>query len=301
MLRALIVSVFVGLVGSVLVAATAAASPDPQAEQPRVMRPEVPELAAGKPFDTTGWTRLGQVVLSGQQTSATVRLKMPKTAVGRLALVVDGELDLSSVTVGGGGRGGGRVMRGARHHFWASAPAKEIDLPRAEKRLRTVSVSYALAKAATVTLTVYGRATATAGASASTSAMKSDEPTATLVSLDSKAPAADTGISARQGWTLLGVQTVDGTRDTDVIKVSGETQSFDRLALVVSGGDLELRALKLRFDGGKTADLGSTYYFRGDDRSRIMSLPAGAMVTLVQLKYGSERGAGKTRVEVWAR
>lgn len=313
MLRAMVVSVFVGLIGSVLVAVTAAASPDPQAEQPRVVRPEVPDLAAGTPFDATGWTQLGQVVLSGRQTSATVRVTMPKGAtkgatkgaIDQLALVVSGgDVDVASASVVSGGRGGARVLRGAQHHFWASAPAKEIDLPRAEKRLRSVTVSYKLSEAATVTLTVYGRdkaRAAAAGARAGGTAMKSDEPAPAMVSLDSKAPAADTGISTRRGWTRLGVQTVDGKRDTDVIKVSGDTQSFDRLALVVSGGDLELQALKLRFDGGKTADLGSKYYFRGDDRSRIVSLPSGSVVKLIQLKYGSDRGGGKTKVEVWAR
>lgn len=293
MLRATLVSVFMG---SVLVTGTALASPDPQAEQARVVRPEVPDLATAKPFDPAGWTKLGQLVLTGRDTSATVKLKVPKAAIDQLALVADGELDLSSVTVGASGS---RVMRGAQHHFWASAPFKQIDLPRADKRLRTVTVMYKLPKAAAVTLTVYGRDKATA--SASTTSIKADEASAQMIDLGNEAPAAETGISTRAGWTLLGTQTVDGSHDSDVIKVGGETQAFDRLALVVTGGDLELHALKLRFDGGTTADLGTQYYFRGDARSRILTLPAGAIVKLVQLKYGSDRGHGKTKVEVWAR
>jgi len=293
MLRATVVSM---VMGSVLVAGTAFASPDPQAEQARVAKPEVPSLTTAKPFDPAGWTKLGQMVLTGRDTSATVKLKVPKAAIDQLALVADGELDLSSVTVGASGS---RTMRGAQHHFWASAPAKQLDLPRAEKRLRSLTVSYKLPKAATVTLTVYGRDKATAPAS--TTSIKSDEAPAQMIDLGNAEPAADTGISTRSGWTLLGTQTVDGSHDSDVIKVGGDSQAFDRLAIVVTGGDLELHALKLRFDGGKTADLGSQYYFRGDVRSKIMTLPTGSIVKLVQLKYGSDRGHGKTQVQVWAR
>ena len=103
---------------------------------------------------------------------------------------------------------------------------------------------------------------------------------------------------------MLGAQTVDGRDDSDTVRVPKDVIGmFDRIAIVVTGGDLELSALKLRFAGGSTADIDHHYYFRGSDRSRIVSVPGGegSVVRVIQLRYGKDRGGGKTRVELWAR
>jgi hypothetical protein len=263
--------------------------------------PSVPDVVTADAFDPTGWTKLGEIVLQGQDRSALVTLSPTKANIDQLTFVVAGNLDLSSVTVVTAGNK--RIVRGAQHHFWASSPTKQIELTGNKRALRSLAVKYALAKAARATLIVYGRDSTSSPAA--TTAIKSDEAPSETVHLGSETRSTGPAINARSGWTLIGTKSVDGKNDTDAIGVTRDDSAlFSQLAIVVTGGDLELKDMRLRFAGGQSADIDTRYYFRGESRSRVLSLPGGktgTVVRTVQLRYGADRGNGKTRVQVWAR
>lgn len=280
-----------------VVVAIAFAAPA-RADGPKIAdtaKPAAADVVGSSSFDAKGWTRLGQVVLSGRHGQAKVTLRATRGAIDQLALIADSELDITGVTVIGAG---GKAIHGTRQHVWATARFTQVDLPGTTRRVRAAAVTYRLLRAATATLTVYGRNRARAAGATIARTRKPDEQT-TRTNHGQAAP-AELGISSRTGWTLLGGQAVERTHDRGVIVVN-DTAAFAQLAVVVTGGDLELSGLRLRFAGGTTADLGTKYFFRGSDRSRVMTLPTGATVKRVQLQYGPDRGHGTTRVEVWAR
>jgi hypothetical protein len=263
----------------------------------------------GPASDPAGWTQIGQAVLTGEKSTATIALRSGKAKFEQLALVVNGgDLDVSGVTVVT--PGGSRIVRSVKHRFGPEATSARIDLGSGDRAVKTIVVAYDLAPDATATLTVYGRDRASAaarrsGGAPSSAGANKTEVAAKMVSLAAKSSGKATGVSRSSGWTLLGTRTVDGKNDADVIRAAADdTGLYSQLAIVVTGGDLELKAMKLRFDGGRSADLDTRYYFRGDEHTKLVTLPAGGSgttVRMVQLKYGADKGAGKTRVEIWAR
>ena len=281
----------------VVLGSPAFASPD----DPPASAPSVPDLVTADAFDPSGWTKLGEASLKGGDTSAFVPLARTRVKIDQLTFVVDGNIDLSSVTIMTSG--GKRIVKGAQHHFWASAPTKQIELTGNKRVLRSLGVQFALAKASRATLVVYGRNAA--NAPAATTAIKTDEAPTGTIKLASETRSTGPSITARDGWTLIGTLSVDGKNDADALRVTSDDSGlFTQLAIVVTGGDLELKDMRLRFAGGKSADIDTRYYFRGDDRSRVMTLPGGASGTvlrIVQLRYGADRGGGKTKVQLWAR
>jgi hypothetical protein len=288
-------SLAVGIVA--ILGSSALASPD----DPPASAPSVPDLVSADAFDPSGWTRLGDAVLKGGDRSALVTLASTTGTIDQLTFVVDGNVDLSSVTVITAG--GKRLIKGSQHRFWASSPTKQIDLTGNKRALRALAVKFALAKAARATLVVYGRDGS--NAPAATTSIKTDEAPTTMIKLASETRTTGPSITARDGWTLIGSLSVDGKNDADAVRVARDDSAlFSQLAIVVVGGDLELKDMRLRFAGGTSADIDTRYYFRGDDRSRIMTLPGGAsgsVLRIVQLRYGAERGGGKTKVQLWAR
>jgi hypothetical protein len=263
-----------------------------------------PAVVSGQSFDAAGWTSLGRKTLTGAKRRDVVTLSGGTATLDQLTLVVDGDLDVSRITVVTAG--GKRIVRRLEHRFRASAKSRQIELTGNDRALRSVQVVYDLGKAETATLTVYGRASASARTAASTVATtKRDEaPLGRTVERGADTTATRPAFSPRQGWTLLGAQTVDGRDDSDTVRVPNDAIGmFDQIGILVTGGDLELSALKLRFAGGSTAEIDHRYYFRGSERTRIIKVPGGegSVVRMIQLRYGKDRGAGKTRIELWAR
>lgn len=112
----------------------------------------------------------------------------------------------------------------------------------------------------------------------------------------------------RQGWVLLGEQTVSGNQDHDEVYVGRRQGRFSRVLLVVEDGDIELHDILITFTNGRSWSPRMRHYFRENQRSRTMILPnAPRSLRSVRLHYGNadERGRwrnrGRARVEVWAR
>ena len=286
-----------------LAAAAALAAPavgqDAPGDRPAVA--DVPALVSARGWDSTGWTKLGTVTLSGSRTNELIGLR--GGAYDQLMLYVDGDLELSAITVVLSG--GDRVVRGVKHRFWASGRTRQIELPGNKRTLRSLSVLYEMPAGTQAKLEIFGRKSSTIAPATTAVAGRTEQAPGFVTTAAAEPPTSAPAISERQGWTLLGAQTVDVKRDADTIRVpQGAAGMFDQIAIVATGGDLELSDLKLRFAGGQTAEVETRYYLRGDERTKVITLPGagdGRVLRVIQLRYGSERGGGKTRVAVWAR
>src|SRR6476620_4789220 len=71
------------------------------------------------------------------------------------------------------------------------------------------------------------------------------------------------------GWTLLGTQEVAGKRDRDSITVGKQEGKFDKIAIVVTDSDVELKDLTVVFaNGDKWTPGGLKHVFKEGQRSR---------------------------------
>ncbi len=103
------------------------------------------------------------------------------------------------------------------------------------------------------------------------------------------------------GWTLLGMQTVDGRTDRDVIQVSKRAR-WDKLTLVVEDSDLELLDLDVEFANGERWSPKLNYKFYEGQRSRAIDLPGDDRhIAKITLLYRNTPGGGRARVEVYAK
>jgi hypothetical protein len=121
------------------------------------------------------------------------------------------------------------------------------------------------------------------------------------------------------GWTLLGEETVQGRRDTDVIKVGRREGRFTSLMLVVLDDDLQMLGMTVEFGNGKTFSPKLNHYFAENTRSREIDLPGESRgIKEITLTYGEfgrardhrkgKRGKrarrhdfDKARVQVWGK
>ncbi len=117
------------------------------------------------------------------------------------------------------------------------------------------------------------------------------------------------------GWVLLGEQTVDGPRDTDVIKVGRKEGRFEKLTMVVLDDDLSLASMKIILGDGETLTPAVRQVFQQGARTRAIDLPGDARgIASIELTYGNietrdhrgkarawrgVRDNGKARVQVW--
>ncbi|MEZ5924754.1 MAG: hypothetical protein R3D57_10275 [Hyphomicrobiaceae bacterium] len=104
-------------------------------------------------------------------------------------------------------------------------------------------------------------------------------------------------------WQLLGEESVDSRHDRDVIKVGRQEGRFSALVLRVSGGDVNLRELRVTYANGR------------DDVFRLRTqLPDGSETEAIDLKGDdrairqvelvydtNRRGRGRATVQVWGR
>src|SRR6185503_1104165 len=145
-----------------------------------------------------------------------------------------------------------RIVRGVQHRFWASGRTRQIELPGNKRTLRSLSVLYEMPASTTAKLEVFGRRSASIAPATTAVAGRNEQAAGFVSTASAEPPATGPEISERQGWTLLGAKTVDGKRDADAIRVpTGVAGLFDQIAIVATGGDLELQDLKLRFAGGQ--------------------------------------------------
>jgi hypothetical protein len=105
------------------------------------------------------------------------------------------------------------------------------------------------------------------------------------------------------GWTLLGTQEVAGKRDRDTIMVGKNEGKFDKLTLVVTDSDVELKDLTVVFaNGDKWSPGGLKHSFKEGQRSRAIDLPGNdRAIQKIELTYANTPGGGRAKVSVYAK
>lgn len=105
------------------------------------------------------------------------------------------------------------------------------------------------------------------------------------------------------GWDLLGTQEVAGKRDRDVIQVGRREGKFDKLMLVVTDSDVELKDLTVVFaNGERWSPGGLKHVFREGQRSRAIDLPGNnRVIQKIELVYSNTWGGGRAKVSVYGK
>ncbi len=107
------------------------------------------------------------------------------------------------------------------------------------------------------------------------------------------------GQEARENWELLGKQSVGFRVDHDVISVGRREGRFEKIALEVDGGDVEIRDLKVFFMRGPPQDVRVRQFIRSGQRTPPIDLAGGDRgIDRIELTYRS--GArGRASVAVY--
>ena len=107
----------------------------------------------------------------------------------------------------------------------------------------------------------------------------------------------------QQQWVHLGQRHVGSGGERDIIRTTSEGR-FNRVRLVVEGGDLELFDVSITFADGQTYSPGGRFSFSGRSHSRVIALPGAARtIRWINFYYrslpGGGGGRGKATVHVY--
>lgn len=107
--------------------------------------------------------------------------------------------------------------------------------------------------------------------------------------------------SAREGdWKLLGEQNVGSEADRDIVRVGRDKGLFSRLRLTVSGRDVFLTSIRVRFENGTEESFAIGREIRAGEQTPPIDLSGDARaIREIELLYrGSSRGRGRATVAV---
>jgi hypothetical protein len=108
-------------------------------------------------------------------------------------------------------------------------------------------------------------------------------------------------VRERENWELLGQQQVGFGVDRDVIRVGRREGRFEKIALEVSGNDIEFLDLRVVFFHGPSQDLSVREFIRAGGRTRPLDLIRGdRTIDRMELLYRSRPGfRGQATVAVY--
>ena len=110
------------------------------------------------------------------------------------------------------------------------------------------------------------------------------------------------GHAMRNGYTYLGERWVDGGLDHDAIAVGHRDGRWNSIMIVVENAPAEVYDMIVTFGDGEKFDPKMRLTFGPDTTSRMIDLPGrNRVIRRVDFHYGNIRGAGKAKVELWAR
>jgi hypothetical protein len=120
------------------------------------------------------------------------------------------------------------------------------------------------------------------------------------------AAAATAGLSTEAQaatWVLLGRTRVNGGLDRDVIRVGARAGVFNHIMLKVTGNDLLIYDLDVRYGNGNNDDIPVRLLIRQGGSTRSIDLRArNRFIREVRFAYGKFRnGRGATYVELYGR
>lgn len=104
-------------------------------------------------------------------------------------------------------------------------------------------------------------------------------------------------------WTLLGRRRVNGLIDHDTIRVGAGAGVFNKIRLKVTGNDLMIYDLDVRYGNGANDDIPVRLLIPQGGTTRVIDLRAGdRFIRNVRFTYGKfANGRGTTYVELWGR
>jgi hypothetical protein len=113
--------------------------------------------------------------------------------------------------------------------------------------------------------------------------------------------AGEAEAAPRSNWVLLGRARVDGRRDRDIITVGPRKGQFRAIRVRVTGNDLRLDDLTVRYGNGAPDSLRVRSFIRQGGQTRAIDLRANRrFIRDVSFTYGKFRnGRGPTYVELW--
>jgi hypothetical protein len=110
-----------------------------------------------------------------------------------------------------------------------------------------------------------------------------------------------TGEAQAASWVLLGRRQVNGGVDVDQINVGRGAGVFSRIRLKVTGNDLMIYDLDVRYGNGANDDIPVRLLIPQGGQTRAIDLRANnRFIRHVRFTYGKfANGRGATHVELW--
>jgi hypothetical protein len=229
-------------------------------------------------WDSKGWTLLGAQTVDGRRDKDAIRVGRYLGAFDQITMVInDSDLELRQLKI--------FFVKGeawspkVAHTFREGTRTRVIDLPGRDRRISRIELAYSnLAGGGKARVEIYGRDTGRPAP-----------------------PPPPPIIWENKGWTKLGTSVVNGWRDRDRMKVSGG-KAFSELMFVVSGSDLELHDITIRFGNNETYSIPGRVVFKEGSRTNPIDLPGTLRnIKWIDFAYGNVPGGGRAVLEVWAR
>ena len=242
---------------------TGDAAPPPPAPPPEVRHS----------WDTRGWTLLGSRQVNGRYDHDRIEVGAYEGRYTKLTMAVeDSELELIDFRIEFEDRTEYHPKLG--HFFREGQRTRVIELPPSEHAIRFIDIRYKnIPGGGPASVEVWGFR------------------------------AGGPAVWDAKGWTLLGEQRVDSTReDTDKIRVSRYEPRFRKLTVVVLDGDLEMLDLSIKFAHGEPFHPTVSAIFREDTRTKVIDLPGDERtIKWIEFKYRNLAEGKRARVQVWAK
>lgn len=235
-------------------------------------------------WDPKGWSALGAVNVNpalGQQQMEGV---VGRGRFGKLAIQLpSGSLDLTAVTINF--PDGRKATQNVRHSFAEGSRTLTLDLPNNDG-MQSILFRFGRDRGAgKAKLFVYGLP---AGSVSAPAPVPPQQPIRVEGALDTRA------------WANLGAINVKADRTSDRLEGVVGRGKYSRLAIVAKNGELDLDGVVVTFADGTTLAPSFKHHFRDGGRAVVIDLPANKpAATAVDVRYGNDRGAGRTRLEVF--
>jgi hypothetical protein len=101
-------------------------------------------------------------------------------------------------------------------------------------------------------------------------------------------------------WERLGVRTVNGGNDHDIIHVGRAEGRFRKIQIVVDHSAIEMFEVLVVFGDGSVYSAPTRLVFGPNTTTRVIDLPGGArVIKRVEFHYGNLPGGGRAQVELW--
>jgi hypothetical protein len=252
-------------------------------DRPPPVRPDPRPPAP--PFDPTGWTLLGSATIEGRVDRDVIPVGKGMKFDRLVMVVLDSSMELVEFTIEFGNKE--RFTPPVKHVFNESSRTREIDLPGENRNIQKIELGYKnIPGGGRARVEIYGK---------NIKEPKPDRPV-------EPPPPPEPAFDPKDGWTLVGSQTVDGKKDRDVFPVGKKAGKWDKVMLVVKDSDLELVDFIVTFGNGEKFEPKTRHAFKEGSRTRAIDLPGdNRKIKNIELRYANLPGGGKAIVELYAK